>query len=104
MDSFTQVYLYKEFFRSKQSYVHQQYYVKATIRISRKFDWKNVGDLENKFIQWINLTIAQDHSIIFSIIQKTWRIKFGELHKKLPTAKFNFMSNFLLITQYTKWG
>jgi len=51
--------------------------------------------------------IAQDPSIIFSIIQKTLRIKFGELHKKSPTAKFNSMSNFLLtwyihvVTYYT---
>jgi len=45
----------------------------------------------------LNLTITHDPSIIFSIIQKTWRIKFGELHKKSPTAKFNSMSNFLLI-------
>jgi len=51
---------------------------------------------KNSFSE-LNLTIAQDSSIIFSIIQKTRQIKFGKLHKKLPTVKFNSMSNFLLI-------
>jgi len=69
--------------------------------ISRKFDWKNVVIWKINSFSELNLTIAQDPSIIFSFIQKTWQIKFGELHKKLLTAKFNSMSNFLLIQYYT---
>jgi len=64
--------------------------------------------LKKMFVIWkinssskLNLTIAQDPSIIFSIIQKTWQIKFGKLYKKLSTTKFNFMSNFLLIQYLT---
>ena len=45
----------------------------------------------------INLAIQRSHCITKHQPICNWQNKFGDLHKKSPTAKFNSLPNFLLI-------